>query len=156
MEPERCSSFTDAIHAGKPVTCEVTGTLADGLAVPRVGDNAFDVARRYVDRVVKVSERSIALSVLRLVELEKSVIEGAGACGLAPIVAGLVPELKGRKLVIPLCGGNIDTTVLGRVIERGLAADGRLVRFVVTVDDRPGGIARLTKLMGDIGGACSP
>ena len=66
-------------------------------------------------------------------EIEKAVVEGAGAVGLAAILAGLLPELKGKRVVIPLCGGNIDTTVLGRCLERGLAVDGRLVKFSVTV-----------------------
>lgn len=72
--------------------------------------------------------------------------EGAGAAGLAALLSGQLPELRGKKVVIPLCGGNIDTTVLGRVIERGLAADARLVRFSVIVSDRPGGIAALCKV----------
>jgi len=87
----------------------------------------------------------------RLVEIEKAVVEGAGACGLAAILAGLLPELKGKRVVIPLCGGNIDTTVLGRCLERGLAVDGRLVKFSVTVSDRPGGIAELCRLMANLG-----
>ena len=75
----------------------------------------------------------ITFYLIRLVEIEKAVVEGAGACGLAAILAGLLPELKGKRVVIPLCGGNIDTTVLGRCLERGLAVDGRLVKFSVTV-----------------------
>ena len=75
----------------------------------------------------------ITFHLTRLVEIEKAVVEGAGACGLAAILAGLLPELKGKRVVIPLCGGNIDTTVLGRCLERGLAVDGRLVKFSVTV-----------------------
>ena len=75
----------------------------------------------------------ITFYLISLVEIEKAVVEGAGACGLAAILAGLLPELKGKRVVIPLCGGNIDTTVLGRCLERGLAVDGRLVKFSVTV-----------------------
>ncbi len=70
---------------------------------------------------------------------------------MAALIDDKVPELKGKKVVLPLCGGNIDTSVLGRVIERGMAADGRLVRFVATVSDRPGGIAQLVTLLSDIG-----
>lgn len=126
-------------------------TLADGLAVPCVGSNAFEIARSRVDKVVTVSERAIALSVLRLVEQEKVVVEGGGACSLAALIDETLPELKGKRVVLPLCGGNIDTTVLGRVIERGLAADGRLMRFVATVSDRPGGIAQLSNLLWEAG-----
>ncbi|KAF1772849.1 PH domain-like [Phytophthora cactorum] len=151
VEPEYCSSFTEALKAGKPVNMPTQPTLADGLAVPCVGANAFEIARKYVDKVVTVSERSIALSVLRLVEMEKVVVEGGGASSLAALIDDKLPELKGKRVVLPLTGGNIDTPVLGRVIDRGLAADGRLVRFVATVSDRPGGIAQLTCFLRDFG-----
>lgn len=151
VEPALCASFTGALEAGKPVDVPTSPTLADGLAVPRVGDNAFAIARNLVDKVVTVSERAIALSVLRLVEQEKVVVEGGGACSLAALIDDKLPELKGKRVVLPLCGGNIDTPVLGRVIERGLAADGRLVRFVATVSDRPGGIANFTTLLWNSG-----
>ncbi|CAH0480221.1 unnamed protein product [Peronospora belbahrii] len=151
VEPEYCSSFAAALEAGKPVHMPTQPTLADGLAVPCVGANAFEIARAYVDKVVTVSERSIALSVLRLVEMEKVVVEGGGASSLAALIDNKLPELKGKRVVLPLTGGNIDTPVLGRVIDRGLAADGRLVRFVATVSDRPGGIAQLTCFLRDFG-----
>merc|ERR1719288_118808 len=82
--------------------------------------------------------------------MEKAV-EGGGASGVAAVLAGLVPELKGKKVVIPLCGGNIDTTILGRCLDRGLAADGRLVKFGVQISDRPGGIAELTTILFKLG-----
>ncbi|XP_069944264.1 uncharacterized protein [Cherax quadricarinatus] len=151
VESERCASFSAAMKAGKPVYVKAESTLADGLAVPMVGVNAFATASRLVDKIVTVREEWIAISILRLVECEKAVVEGAGATALAAILAGELPELKGKRVVIPLCGGNIDTTVLGRCLERGLAADGRLVKFTVTVSDRPGGIAELTRLMANLG-----
>ena len=96
-------------------------------------------------------EEYIAISILRLIELEKAVVEGAGAVGLAAVIQGLLPELKGKIVVIPLCGGNIDTTVLGRVLERGLVADHRLMKVWVTVSDRPGGLAELCRLFASKG-----
>ncbi|XP_071117070.1 L-threonine ammonia-lyase-like [Haliotis cracherodii] len=151
VESEKCASFAAALNAGKPVYTKITSTLADGLAVPEVGVNAFVTGKPLIDKMVQVKEENIAIAILRLIELEKAVVEGAGATGLAAIVEGLLPELAGKKVVVALCGGNIDTTALGRVIERGLAADGRLVRFVVTVTDRPGGIAELTRIIADKG-----
>ncbi|XP_045132852.1 mucin-5AC-like isoform X2 [Portunus trituberculatus] len=151
VESERCASFSGAMKAGKPVYIRAESTLADGLAVPKVGVNAFATACHLVDKVVTVKEEWIAISILRLVEGEKAVVEGAGATALAAILAGELQELKGKRVVIPLCGGNIDTTVLGRCLERGLAADGRLVKFTVTVSDRPGGIAELTRLLANLG-----
>ncbi len=154
VEPEFCASYSAALEAGKPVPTAVTPTLADGLAVPVVGPHAFEVARHYVDETVLCSEKEISLAVLRLIENEKMVVEGGGASGLAALLPGGAldrEELKGKNIVVPLCGGNIDTTVLGRVIERGLAADNRLCNFTATVSDRPGGIARLTELLCELG-----
>jgi threonine dehydratase len=140
--------------AGRPVSVTVTPTLADGLAVPMVGPHAFEVARHYVDECVLCTEKQVSLAILRLIENEKMVVEGGGAAGLAALLPGAQldrPELKGKNIVIPLCGGNIDTTVLGRVLDRGLAADDRLKALVATVSDRPGGIAKLTTLLGQHG-----
>lgn len=150
VEPKFCPSFTAALAAGEPVPVTVTPTLADGLAVPVVGPHAFEVARHYVDETVLCTEKEISLAVLRLIENEKMVVEGGGASGLAALLPGGAldrPELKGKNIVVPLCGGNIDTTTLGRVIDRGLAADDRLCNFTATVSDRPGGIALLTDLL---------
>ena len=151
VEPERAASYTAALKAGKPVQVEMQPTLADGLSVPKVGDNAFRIAREFVARTVLVNEQQIALAILRLIELEKAVVEGAGAAPLAACLAGLLPELKGKKVVLPLCGGNIDTNVLSRVLERGLAYDGRLCRLTATISDRPGGLARFTALIAEEG-----
>jgi threonine dehydratase len=151
VEPERAASFTAALAAGKPVTVGMKPTLADGLAVPKVGANAFRLARNLVDKTVLVREHDIAVGILRLLELEKAVVEGAAAAPLAACMARLVPELKGKNVVLPLCGGNIDTPILGRVLERGLASDGRLYRFTATISDRPGGLARFAGAIADEG-----
>ena len=151
VEPERAASFTAAQADGRPVPVEVQPTLADGLAVPQVGKHAFAIARRLVDKTLLVGEHALALAILRLLELEKAVVEGAGAAPLAACLAGLVPELKGKNVVLPLCGGNIDTPILGRVLERGLASDGRLWRFKATISDRPGGLARFAGLLAETG-----
>ncbi|XP_060583155.1 L-threonine ammonia-lyase-like [Ruditapes philippinarum] len=155
VEPEHCPSFQKAMDAGKAIYTETTSTLADGLAVPTVGVNAFEtvMANKLIDRkdMVQVKEECIELAILRCIELEKAVVEGGGATGLAAIIQGFIPGLEGKKVVVILSGGNIDTTVLDRVIERALAEDDRLVKFKVSVSDRPGGIAELTKLVGDLG-----
>mmetsp|Transcript_12128 Transcript_12128/g.28567 ORF Transcript_12128/g.28567 Transcript_12128/m.28567 type:complete len:555 (+) Transcript_12128:199-1863(+) len=154
VETETCASFSAALKAGKPSPAVTTPTLADGLAVPTVGPHSFEVAKHFVDKCVLVSEKQVAISILRLLEHEKAVIEGGGAVGVAALLPGGpldIPELKGKKIVTPLCGGNIDITVLGRVIERGLAADRRLVRFAVTVSDRPGGLAAMVSTISGAG-----
>jgi threonine dehydratase len=151
VEPERAASYTAALKAGAPVEFSLKPTLADGLSVPKVGGNAFEIARSLVDKTVLVDEHAIALAVVRLMELEKAVVEGAGATPLAACIAARFPELKGKKVVLPLCGGNIDLTTLDRVLERGLAFDGRLCRFAASISDRPGGLARFAGCIADEG-----
>jgi threonine dehydratase len=151
VEPERAASFAAAMKAGQPVMIELQPTLADGLSVPMAGPNAFAVASGFIDRMITVGEAEIARAILRLAELEKSVVEGAAAVPLAACLDGLVPELRGRTIVLPLCGGNIDMSTLGRVIERGLASDGRLFRFTTVISDRPGGLARFAEVIAEEG-----
>ena len=151
VEAESMPSFTQSLAAGCVTPCPARPTLADGLATTRPGANAFAIARERVDRVVKVSEDAIALSILRLLELEKSVIEGAAAAPLAALLSGQLPELRGKRVALLLCGGNIDPLVLSRVIEIGLAADGRLVRLVAQISDRPGGLATLAAAIAETG-----
>jgi threonine dehydratase len=151
VEPEHAACLSQALAAGHPVPVTLSSTLADGLAVAQTGAQAFEVLRRVVDRVVTVVEAAIALAVLRLIELEKSVVEGAGAAPLAAFLAGKLDMLKGLDVVLVLAGGNIDITILDRVIEIGLVADGRLTRFTVSISDRPGGLARLAQVIASTG-----
>jgi threonine dehydratase len=151
VEAENVASFSAALEAGKPTKIAMRPTLADGLAIPRVGTNAFQIARPLVDLTVTVSEEEIALAILRLVELEKSVVEGAAATPLAACMSGKLKQLAGNRVVLLLCGGNIDPNVLSRVIERGLVADGRLGRFIAVISDRPGGLADLAAQIASIG-----
>lgn len=151
VEPERAACLAGARANNGPTTVTLAATLADGLAVSRLGDLPWRITSRVVDRAVTVDEASIALAVLRLAELEKSVVEGAGAAPLAAFLAGKLGHLAGKNVVLALCGGNIDSTMLGRVIEVGLVADGRLCRFTVSINDRPGALARLAEVIGSTG-----
>ena len=151
VEAENVASFSAALHAGKPTKITMRPTLADGLAIPQVGANAFHIARPLVDAVVTVTEQEIALAILRLIELEKSVVEGAAATTLAACMSAKLKDLAGRRIVLLLCGGNIDPNVLSRVIEGGLVADGRLGRFTAVISDRPGGLADLAALIASTG-----
>ncbi len=151
VEPERCASYAAALAAGRPVRIDSGPTLADGLAVPEVGARSFEIARTRVDEVVTVTEDAIALAILRLAELEKGVVEGAGAAPLAAFLAGKLQGLRGKRVVLVLCGGNIDPLVFSRVIEHGLAVDGRLVKFTAIISDRPGGLADLAATLAKAG-----
>jgi threonine dehydratase len=151
VEAENVASFSAAIEAGKPTKISMRPTLADGLAIPQVGGNAFQITRKLVDLTIAVTEEEIALAILRLVELEKSVVEGAAATSLAACMSGKLKKLAGKRVVLLLCGGNIDPNVLSRVIERGLVADGRLGRFTAVISDRPGGLADLAAQIASTG-----
>ena len=151
VEAENVASFSAALEAGKPTKVAMRPTLADGLAIPQVGANAFEIAKENVDLTVIVTEEQIALAILRLVELEKSVVEGAAATPLAACMFGKLKELAGKRVVLLICGGNIDPNVLSRVIERGLVADGRLGRFTAVISDRPGGLADLAAQIASAG-----
>ena len=151
VEAENVASFSAALEAGKPTKIALHPTLADGLAIPQVGANAFETAQSLVDKTVTVTEEQIAISILRVVELEKGVVEGAAATPLAACLSGKLQELAGKKCVLLLCGGNIDPNVLSRVIERGLVADGRLCRFTAVISDRPGGLADLATQIASTG-----
>jgi len=151
VEAENAAGLSAALRAGKPTQVEVKPTLADGLAVGKVGDLSFDIVRRYIDDVVTVTEHDLALAVYRLVELEKSVVEGAGAAGLAAFLSGRLTGLAGRRVVLVLSGGNIDLIHLDRVIHTGMVTDGRLCRFTAVISDRPGGLANLTGVIASTG-----
>ena len=150
VEPENAPSFRVSREAGRVVPIVTKPTLADGLAVGEVGKIPFEIALRVVDDLVMVTEEQIAASVLKLVEHEKLVVEGAGAVPLAAALSRTL-GLEGKTVVLVLCGGNIDVTVLGRVIERGLAADGRLCRVTADVADSPGGLVRLLNVIAAAG-----
>jgi threonine dehydratase len=151
VEPEHAAKYSAALAAGHPVAVPPQPTLADGLAIARVGENAFDIARTCVDRVVAVDEQTLALAIVRLMEMEKSVVEGAGAAPLAAMLSGQLPHLAGKRVVLVLCGGNIDLAILSRLIESALVADGRLTRFSAVISDRPGGLARLATVLAEAG-----
>ena len=151
VETAAAPSFSASLAAGRPVAVPIRPTLADGLAVGRVGDLPFALAAPLVDRVVTVDEAEVSLAVLRLLELEKTVVEGAAATALAAVLGDRCPELAGQRIVLLLCGGNIDLTILDRVIDHGLVADGRRWRFIARISDRPGGIARLTAAIAQAG-----
>jgi len=151
VEARAAPTLTRALKSGGPARVYPKPTLADGLAVPQFGANTLPLARQFVDEIVRVDEDELALAILRLVELEKSVVEGAGAAPLAAFFTGQLEHLHGRRVVLPFCGGNIDPTTLSRVIEKGLVADGRLTRFTAVISDRPGGLAELARLIASTG-----
>ncbi len=151
VEPATSRCFSSAIQQGEPTRVPSLPTLADGLAVSIAGSNALASAAGKIDKLVAVRESDLAIAVVRLMEREKIVAEGAGAASLAALLGGHLPELKGKRVVLLLCGGNIDLTILSRLIDAALVVDGRLTRFTATISDRPGGLARFTALVAETG-----
>jgi threonine dehydratase len=137
------------LEKGEPVTMEHASTIADGIAVKRAGGITLEYVKRYVDEIVTVEEEEIASAILLLLEREKAVVEGAGAASVAAMMSGKLPGLAGKKTVVLLSGGNIDVNLISRIIERGLVKDGRLVRLVVRIADRPGSLAKVITTVGD-------
>jgi len=146
VQAETLPAMKRALDARERVTLPPASTIADGIAVRQVGELTLALAQRHVDQIVTVSEEELANAILLLLEIEKTVVEGAGAAPLAALLNRTL-GLAGLNVVLVLSGGNIDVTVIARIIERGLVKDGRLVRLGVLLRDRPGALARLTALI---------
>jgi threonine dehydratase len=150
VETENAPTMHASLRAGRLVKIPSKPTLADGLAIAEAGRLCFEICKSVVDDIVLVDEAHIARAVLRLLEREKTVLEGAGAAALAAMLQHDL-NLRGKKVVLVLCGGNIDLTMIAKVIDRGLAADGRICRITCSISDRPGGLARFASLIASTG-----
>ena len=148
VQTARLPSMKAAVAAGKPVTLPAAATVADGIAVRRAGDRTLPLVQKYVDDIVTVDEEEIANAVLLLLEREKTMAEGAGAAAIAALINRKI-HMAGKKIAVLVCGGNMDVTLLSRIIERGLVKDGRLVRLRVHLPDYPGALHRLTGILAD-------
>jgi len=148
VQPARIPSMKVAVEAGKPVTLNSAKTIADGIAVRRAGERTLPLVQKYVDDIVTVEEEEIANAILLLLEREKTLAEGAGAAAIAAVLNHKL-KLEGKRVAVLVCGGNIDVTLLSRIIERGLVKDGRLVRLRVHLPDYPGALYRLTGILAD-------
>jgi len=146
VQPARLPSMKVAIAEGHPVTLNPAPTIADGIAVRRAGEKTLPLIQKYVDDIVTVDEEEIANAVLLLLEREKTLAEGAGAAAIAALI-NRKTSLSGKKVAVLVCGGNIDVSLLSRIMERGLVKDGRLVRLRVHLPDYPGALHRLTGIL---------
>lgn len=147
VQTARLPSMKEAVAAHHPVTLEPATTIADGIAVRRAGEVTFPVVERYVDEIVTVTEDEIASAILTLLEREKTLAEGAGAAGLAAVLQKRTSLPAFTRTAVIVGGGNIDVTLLSRIIERGLVQDGRLIRLRIHLLDRPGALADLTQII---------
>jgi threonine dehydratase len=149
VQTSRLPSMVQAVKAGEPVTVDAGTTIADGIAVRRAGTITYPVVARYVDEIVTVDEDEIASAILVLLEREKTLAEGAGAAALAALLQGktTLSNETGKRVGVLVCGGNIDVTLLARIIERGLVQDGRMILLRIHLLDKPGALAELTQLI---------
>ncbi|MBW4027859.1 threonine ammonia-lyase [Acidipila rosea] len=148
VQTERLPSMLRAVEAGGPVTIAADATVADGIAVRRAGELTYPLVARYVDEIVAVDEEEIAKAIMVLLEREKTLAEGAGAVALAALLQAKT-SLKGKKTAVLVCGGNIDVSLLAKIIERGLVKDGRRTRLRIHLTDRPGALHQLTKIIAE-------
>ncbi|MBO5412365.1 MAG: threonine ammonia-lyase [Clostridia bacterium] len=144
-------SMKNAVEHGQIETLPSVSTIADGIAVKKPGELTYELCGKYVDEIVTVTDDEISAAILALMEQHKLVTEGAGAVSVAAAMFGKV-DLKGKKAVCLLSGGNIDVTILSRVIKRGLLMSGRTCQLMIELLDKPGQLKNVSKIIADLGG----
>jgi threonine dehydratase len=149
VQAEGAPSCRASLDAGVPTMLPAITTIADGIATKRPGELTFSIIQRLVDDVVLVNDEDTINAVLLLMERCKMLVEGAGAIGLASLLSGAV-KLKGKKVLVPLTGGNIDINLVGRFIEHGLAVAGRYTVIHTRLTDRPGELMRMLAIISDM------
>ena len=151
VQAANAPSMFESIHRGKAVTIDSVATFADGIAVKTPGETTFEIVSKYVDDIVTVTEDQIAAAILRLLERQKLIAEGAGAVSIAAAMFSDLP-LEGKKTVCIVSGGNIDVNILSRVITRGLITSGRNTTLTIALEDKPGQLVGVSQVISKCGG----
>lgn len=144
-------SMEHSIADGEIETLDYVNTIADGIAVKTPGSLTYDICNEYVDGIVTVTDDEIALAILTLLEQQKLIAEGAGAVPVAAVMNGKIPDVDGKNVVCVVSGGNIDVTILSRVIERGLKMGGRTADIVIALSDKPGQLSGVSQIVAEQG-----
>lgn len=144
-------SMEHSIADGEIETLDYVNTIADGIAVKTPGSLTYDICNQYVDGIVTVTDDEIALAILTLLEQQKLIAEGAGAVPVAAVMNGKIPDVDGKNVVCVVSGGNIDVTILSRVIERGLKMGGRTADIVIALSDKPGQLSGVSQIVAEQG-----
>ncbi len=152
VQAAACASAVAARRAGRPVAVTARKSIADGISVKEVGQLPFAVMERLVDELVAVEEEQIAAAVLDLLERKKVLAEGSGAVPLAALVSSEICSLRDRAVVLVVSGGNVDSHLLGRILNQGLFRSGRILRFAVVLQDVPGALAGLLSVVAALRG----
>jgi threonine dehydratase len=149
VESSACPGMTAALRNNKPIVIQASDTIADGIAVKKPGELTYQYIQRYVDDVICVDEAEISRTMLYLLERNKLLVEGSAACSLAAVLYDKLP-FKGKKVVSVLSGGNVDVTLISRIIERGLFESGRFVTFTTVISDKPGQLNKLLRIIAEL------
>ena len=151
VQASGAASMATSLHDGKIECLPSVSTIADGIAVKQPGEHTFDYCNRFVDGIVTVTDEEISAAILALIEKRKMIAEGAGATPVAAIMAGKLPQLKGKKVCCVVSGGNIDVTILSRVITRGLVMSGRQCTLNIELLDKPGQLVAVSQIIAKCG-----
>ena len=151
VQAQGAPSMLHSLEQQCRTTLSAVSTIADGIAVKEPGHITYDTCCKYVDEIVTVTEDEICAAILALLEQQKLIAEGAGAVSVAAAMFNKVP-IKGKKTVCIVSGGNIDVTILSRVISRGMAKSGRVFTFSVELEDKPGQMVEVSKVVAQLGG----
>ena len=151
VQAKGAPSMKNAVEHGEIEELPSVSTIADGIAVKKPGELTYELCSKYVDEIVTVSDDEISAAILALMEQHKLVTEGAGAVSVAAAMFNKV-DLNGKKAVCVLSGGNIDVTILSRVIKRGLLMSGRSCQLMIELVDKPGQLKNVSRIIADLGG----
>ena len=151
VQAQGAPSMENSINDGQIETLPKVQTIADGIAVKTPGNLTYDLVKEYVDGIVTVSDDEIALAILTLLEQQKLIAEGAGAVPVAAVLAGKIPDIDGKNICCLVSGGNVDVTVLSRVIERGLKMSGRTANITIALSDKPGQLSEVSSIIAQTG-----
>jgi len=144
-------SMKQSVADGKIETLDKVQTIADGIAVKTPGNLTYELVNKYVDGIVTVTDDEIALAILTLLEQHKLISEGAGAVPVAAVITGKIPNIEGKNVCCLVSGGNIDVTILSRVIERGLKMSGRTASITIALSDKPGQLSDVSGIIAATG-----
>lgn len=145
-------SMIQSLKDGRVEMLPSVSTIADGIAVKEPGEHTFEVCKKYVDGIVSVTDDQVCAAILALIERQKMIAEGAGAVSLAAVMFGKIPDVTGKKVVCLISGGNIDVTILSRVINRGLLMSGRTSSLTIELMDKPGQLVAVSAIIAGCGG----
>ncbi len=151
IQASGAASMKASVADGKILTIDKVQTIADGIAVKTPGDLTFEIVNKYVDGIFTVSDDEIALAILTLLEQQKLIAEGAGAVPVAAVMNGKIPDIVGKKVCCLVSGGNIDVTILSRVLERGLKMGGRTANITIALSDKPGQLMGVSEIIAKLG-----